>query len=505
MQSNVHYRNFHTRKTMNRKIKYILVSLLVSVFVVACSDDADFSSDPSLRLEFSGDTISFDTLFTEIGSPTASFTVFNRNGSSLRVNSVALGGGDSSPFRVNVDGQYGNDIRDVEIRKNDSIFVFVNVALDRNDRDIPFEVRDSLVFTLESGHRQWVQLVAYGQDATVLRAPLFDSDTTLAAGAYIIHDSLTVADGCRLALSEGCSLYFHSGAWMNVRGSLSALGSKGRPVVFRGDRTDNLFDYLPYDRVPGQWGGITFQPTSNGNILDHCDLHSANYGLRMLSGDTTVQRLTVTNSSICNFSGNAFECENARVDVGNTLIANAGGNCVKVVGGSVRFVHCTIANFYVWTQRETALALHNMLEGSVAPLREALFANCVISGSKNDEIMGYLYELGDTIPDGANYRFVSSLLNTRPAADDDENFVNIVWDDKEITPFGKEHFALVDNSIYKYDFHLDSLSSARGIADGAYSALFSVDLDGVARPVENGDAGCFQYVEVESGKVKTEM
>jgi hypothetical protein len=292
---------------------------------------------------------------------------------------------------------------------------------------------------------------------------------------------------------------------MNVCGSLSAQGSKERPVVFRGDRTDNMFDYLPYDRVPGQWGGITFQSTSNGNTLDHCDLHSANYGLRMLSGDTTVQRLTVTNSSICNFSGNAFECENARVDVGNTLIANAGGNCVKVVGGSVRFVHCTIANFYVWTQRETALALHNMLEGSVAPLREALFANCVISGSKNDEIMGYLYELGDTIPDGANYRFVSSLLNTRPAADDDENFVNIVWDDKEITPFGKEHFTLVDNSIYKYDFHLDSLSSARGIADGAYSALFSVDLDGVARPVENGDAGCFQYVEVESGKVKTEM
>ena len=465
----------------------------MSVFVAACSDDADFSSDPALRLEFSSDTISFDTLFTEIGSPTASFLVFNRNSSSLKINSVELGGGASSPFRVNVDGQYGNDIRDVEIRKNDSIFVFVNVSLDRNDHDIPFEVRDSLLFLLESGRRQLVQLVAYGQDATVLRAPLFDCDTTLAAGAYIIHDSLTVAEGCRLTLPEGCSLYFHSGAWMNVRGSLSAQGSSRRPVVFRGDRTDNLFDYLPYDRVPGQWGGITFQSTSNGNLLDHCDLHSANYGLHMMSGDTAVQRLTVTNSSICNFSGNALECENARVDVGNTLIANAGGNCVKVVGGSVRFIHCTIANFYVWTQRDVALALHNMLEGNIAPLREALFANCVIVGSKNDEIMGYLYELGDTVPNGTNFRFVSSLLNTMSAADDDESFMNIVWDDKGIKPFGKEHFALIDNSVYKYDFHLDSLSSARGIADGEYSALFSTDLDGVARPAENSDAGCFQH------------
>ena len=489
---------------MKRNLKYIIVSLLLSVFVAACSDDADFSSDPALGLEFSGDTISFDTLFTEIGSPTASFLVFNRNGSSLKISNVALGGGASSPFRVNVDGQYGSDIRDVEVRKNDSIFVFVNVLLDRNDRDIPFEVRDSLVFTLESGRQQWVHLVAYGQDAVVLRAPLFDSDTTLAAGAYIIYDSLTVAEGCRLTLSEGCSLYFHSAAWMNVHGSLTAQGSQERPVLLRGDRTDNLFDYLPYDRVPGQWGGVTFRSTSNGNILDHCDLHSAGYGLRMLSGDTAVQRLTVTNSLMYNFTGNALECENARVDVANSLIANAGGNCVKVVGGSVRFIHCTIANFFVWTQRETSLALHNVLEGQAAPLREALFANCIITGSKNDEIMGYLYELGDTIPDGAKYRFVSSLLNTSPATDDD-NFVNVVWDEKGVVPFGKEHFALIDNSVYKYDFHLDSLSSARGIADGEYSLLFPADADGVERPSEKPDAGCFQYVQVESGKVKTEM
>ena len=118
--------------------------------------------------------------------------------------------------------------------------------------------------------------------------------------------------------------------------------------------------------------------------------------------------------------------------------------------------------------------------------------------------MGYLYELGDTIPDAANYRFVSSLLNTRPATDDD-NFVNVVWDEKGVVPFGKEHFALIDNSVYKYDFHLDSLSSARGIADGEYSLLFPADADGVERPSEKPDAGCFQYVKVESGKVKTEM
>ncbi len=467
--------------------------LILSALFAACSEVADFSSDRGLLLQFSSDTIAFDTIFTETGSPTASFLVSNKNGSSLRINSVQLGGGDASPFRVNVDGQYGSNISDIEVRKGDSIFVFVDVKLDRNNSEIPFLVRDSLVFTLESGISQNVQLMAHGRDAVVMRSPTFTADTMLTPGAYIIYDSLTVAEGTTLTLPAGCELYFHSRAWMKVEGTLVAQGTKERPILFRGDRTDNMFDYLPYDRVPGQWGGIYFGATSNSNILDWCDIHSGGYGIYMQQGDTVQQRLTVTNSMLYNFSNNAFETVCARVDVSNSLIANAGGNCVKIVGGSVRFVHCTIANFYVWKQRDTALALYNTLEGCAAPLREALFANCIITGSKSDEIMGYLSDFGDSIAGGANYRFVSSLLNTK-AADDDENFVNIVWDVKDNTPFAKEQFRLIDNSIYKYDFHIDSLSTARGIAAEEYSVFHTVDLSGVQRPGEKADAGCYQFV-----------
>ena len=480
---------------MNKKIKYLFTVLILSVFVVACNDDADFSSDAGLWLQFSSDTIAFDTVFTETGSPTASFLVHNRNGSSLRISRVELGGGDVSPFRVNVDGQSGNNISDVEVRKGDSIFVFVDVKLDKNNSNVPLLVRDSLVFTLESGIQQNVQLVACGRDAVVLRSPVFNVDTTLANCAYIIYDSLTVAEGATLTLCAGSELYFHSKAWMNINGTLVARGTKESPVLFRGDRTDNMFDYLPYDRVPGQWGGIRFSSTSNGNILEWCDIHSAGYGIYMEQGDTTLQRLTVSNSMMYNFSNNALETVCARVDVNNSLIANAGGNCVKIVGGSVRFVHCTIANFYVWKQRDTALALYNTLDGCAAPLREALFANCVITGSKNDEIMGYLSDLGDTIVGGANYRFVSSLLNTK-ADEEDENFVNIVWDDKNNHPFAKEHFRLIDNSVYKYDFHIDSLSTARGIASEEFVSVCPVDLNGVVRPAVKADAGCFQFVPV---------
>ena len=478
---------------MKKALRYLITLTILSVFVAACSDDADFSSAPTLRLQFSSDTISFDTLFTETASSTASIIVYNRNNSSLRVDNVSLGRGTESPFRVNVDGQHGDNIRDVEIRKNDSIFVFLEVTLDKNNHNIPFEVRDSLIFTLQSGVKQHVQLVACGRDAEVLHSPIFTSDTTLAPTAYIIHDSLTVAQGCRLTLPAGCALYFHSKAEMKIHGTLITQGTKEQPVLFRGDRTDNLFDYLPYDRVPGQWGGITFYATSDGNRLDWCDIHSANYGIYIATGDTTKQRITVTNSAIYNVSGNAFESENARIDIGNTLIANAGGNCVKLAGGNARFIHCTIANFYVWKQRDVALALHNTIEGNAAPLREAFFANCIITGSKNDEIMGYFSDLGDSIEGGINYKFVSSLLNTAAPEEESENFINIVWDNKKTPPFGKEHFRLIDNNIYSYDFHLDSLSTARSIASQEYSRLFATDLDCLQRPEASTDAGCYQW------------
>ena len=184
----------------------------------------------------------------------------------------------------------------------------------------------------------------------------------------------------------------------------------------------------------------------------------------------------------------------SRASVNNSLIANAKGNCVKVVGGDVSFVHCTIANFYIWEQRDVALALHNSHEGAPAPLRGALFANCVISGSRADELMGYLTPLGDTVPDCINYRFENSLINT--VATEDSCFVNVSFDN---TPNGKEYFRVIDHSTFYYDFHLrpDSLNLQMAIGRGAdeYIESLPYDLDGVARVAGAVDAGCYQYVE----------
>ena len=480
-------------------IKRLLLYIsIMSVCLVSCNEAPDFSSSPSLRLEFSCDTVSFDTLFSEVMSPTAKFLVRNNNDKALRIGNVQLAGGGVSPFSVLVDGQYGTSMDNLEIRALDSLYVLASVTVDRNGGDVPLMVKDSLVFTLESGVQQSVLLLAYGRDATFMRGIDLPADTTLAAGHYVIYDSLTVAQGATLSLVPGTTLYFHDKAFMKVDGRLVAEGTAAAPIVFRGDRTDRMFSYLPYDRIPGQWDGVVFTATSNGNILTHCDIHSANYGIKVEQGDTVVQRITIESSKVQNFHGNALELVMARATALNSLFANAQGNCVKVVGGNVDFIHCTIANFYVWRQRDVALALHNSIEGAPAPLRGALFANCVIAGSKNDEVMGYLTSLGDTVPNPVNYRFENSLINTIDVAD--SCFVNITYDSVSVSPFGKEHFRLIDHDIFDYDFHLTAESKARGIATDDWLEHLPVDIDGTPRTAGAVDAGCFQYVEEVEGE-----
>lgn len=479
------------------KIPFLLI---LSVIIVACNDDTDFSSNPSHRLTFSGDTIAFDTLFTDVPSSRGGMMVYNNNDEALRISSVELLSGGESGFRVLVDGQYGTFMQDIELWSKDSLFLFAELTPPRNGAASPLKVEDKLRFTLESGVQQDVVLLAYGRDVSFMRAVTVNSDSVITAGHYVVYDSLVVAPGATLTIEPGATLYFHDKVPMVVRGSLSAVGTKEQPVIFRGDRTDNIFSYLPYDRLPGQWDGIVLASTSNGNKFEYCDIHSANYGIKMEAGDSTVQRLAMNASRLENFYGNALELVQAHARVTNTLLANAGGNCVKIVGGKVSFIHCTIANFFVYKVRDVALTLHNSYGTTPAPLYGADFVNCVITGSKKDELMGYLSNLGDTVPHCKNYHFENTLINT--VVGEDENFVNVTVDESETSPFAAEHFRTIDHDIFLYDFHLTEGSTARSIGGDALldDEKLRYDKDGVVRDSGFVDAGCYQFVAAEENE-----
>ena len=70
--------------------------------MVSCAE-YNVSDDPSLRLSFSQDTLSFDTVFTEQGSATLQMKIYNSNPCALLIDRIWLEEGKA--FRVNIDGE----------------------------------------------------------------------------------------------------------------------------------------------------------------------------------------------------------------------------------------------------------------------------------------------------------------------------------------------------------------------------------------------------------------
>ena len=107
-----------------RKNIWIIVLGFVLAFA-SCKKEVDFSDNNSLKLAFSTDTITFDTVFTSIGSSTRQLMIYNDNNENLKISSIRLESGNMSQFAVNIDGESGYDFSDIEIYSKDSIFVFV--------------------------------------------------------------------------------------------------------------------------------------------------------------------------------------------------------------------------------------------------------------------------------------------------------------------------------------------------------------------------------------------
>lgn len=482
----------------------VLLVAMLAMGLTACVDERGYTTDPQYKLSFSSDTIAFDTLFTEVSSATSSFLIYNRHKSDLRISEVQLSGGSDSPFRVNVDGMAGVAFRDVTLRGGDSMYVFVEVTVDPRGNDEPFEVRDSLRFVLESGAEQHVQLNAWGQDATVLRGWVVDADATLTAQRpYLIYDSLRVEEGSTLYMEPGTRLYFYNKVEMQVYGRVEAVGTVDAPIVFRGARTDRMFSYLPYDRISAQWGGITLHESSTDNVFVHCDIHSGTYGLRAKGDDLSTYKLVMQNSQIHNVDEDALQLTLCAASFSNSLFTNAGGHCVNLLGGRMTFLHCTMANFYPWrAERGVAVNIsnYNQEEETIYPLLGVHFINSLITGSKDDELMGTVLEKTDSADysEYAQFAFVHSVINSKGEArePDSLHFAHIVWEHKDSTAYAQSNFRTIDHGNRFYDFHLDSLSVARNAASPEYLDILPYDKD--EQPRQDAiDAGCYQYREHE--------
>lgn len=486
---------------MNRALRetYVLVAIFITMMAtLACTDDISVSNDVRHRLTFSDDTIAFDTLFTHVGSATAAFKVLNKTSANLKLADIVLAGGKASPFRVNVDGRYDTRWSDVDLRAGDSIWVFAEVTMPDTDDTEPYEAQDSLLFRLTSGVQQRVLLTASGWNATELRGVILTDDYTMLAGRpYIIYDSLVVAAGSTLTVEPGAFVCFHSGAYLGVDGSVSAVGTLEKPIVWRGDRLDNLLSYLPYDFVNGQWGGIELRNSAANNVFIYCDIHSSDYGIRAQGSTDEEGFLTLENTQVHNTTGNGLQLTLLNGHAYNCLFTNAGGHCVSLLGGTFDFVHCTIANFYFWSGgRDTALDICNVRNDTIFPLR-VTFTNCIVTGLGDDELSGQVVQITDSTGNltAAHYLFSHSLLNT--PREENAHFESITWESPDSTFWGEQHFAHALHRTSQYDFHLTAESPARGIGTTECLHLCPTDKDGIAR-TDSIDAGCYQFLREQT-------
>lgn len=453
----------------------------------SCTDDWTFSASLRYGLGFSADTVRFDTVFTGVASASNGFMIYNTNDVGLRFDAL-MGGGTSSPFRMNLDGEGGAVITGLEIAAGDSLFCFVSVNIPETDTPALFDAFDSIRFVLESGTVQAVRLSACGQNVVRLRSKRIESDTVLTARLpYIIFDTLHVAEGATLTLEPGVRFYYHNNAVLDVAGRIVAQGTLDSMIMMRGDRLDNMLSELPYDLLTGQWGGIRLRSGSYDNKLEWCDIHGGNWGILADSADADRTKLTMISSIIHNVNGNGIETTGCRIEVANSQITNAGVSCVDLTGGWAEFTFCTIAGFSLWSVGSQAVIITDRRGESVVPFLGASFRNCIITGRHETE---FIPLFADSIAKSAPYSVSNSYLTVKDTAD--ARYSNVVFEDREHEVYGAYNF--VDHSMRGYSsvFALDSLSVARGIAD-TLSVLLPIDLAGVPRPPSGADAGCFQY------------
>ena len=85
-------------------LKRIILPLFVILSLTACKRDFFTESGPG-ELQFSNDTIIFDTVFTTVGSTTHTLKVYNRNNNSVTISSIDLANLNSQGvYRINIDG-----------------------------------------------------------------------------------------------------------------------------------------------------------------------------------------------------------------------------------------------------------------------------------------------------------------------------------------------------------------------------------------------------------------
>ena len=464
---------------MNKNFLFILLLSGVILSVISCKKTG-IISDKNASVLTSVDTLHFDTVFTTTGSVTQFVKIFNNNDQNIILSNVQLMGGSNSYFSMNVDGLAGTSFSNIEIAPNDSVYIFVKVSVDSNNKQLPFIVQDSIRYTF-NGNTRFIQLDAYGRNAIYLRNKVITQDTTFNDSLpIVILGGLYILQNKTLTISAGTQIYSHADAAVQIFGTLRALGDSNNRISFQCDRLDN-----PYSTYPGSWPGIFIYDQSDSNVLNFTSVNNAYQGIVVTSSTShTHTMLTLNECIINNISAEGILATNTSIKADGCLISNCGTNVSIGSGGNYVFNQCTIVSYdnsYV-THKIPVVSVSNN-DGSIAYPFNCIFNNSIIYGEGglvNNEISvnykynnsfalkfnNVFYKLKDNLNNSLVQFNSACILNQIPA------FMNID----------------LGNNIY--DFHLQDTSACIAAGDSNFTSPY--DLNG--RNWGNTyDIGCYSH------------
>ena len=121
------------------------------------------------------------------------------------------------------------------------------------------------------------------------------SNTTVSAGAYHVLDHWVVQSTATLTVEAGTTLVFGESASLCVKGNLQVDGVRGTPVVFTS---------ASVSPSPGDWDGIRFLKSGNGDEIDYADVEYAEQGIYCEHDSNPVIlhcRITNNRTGLCNY------------------------------------------------------------------------------------------------------------------------------------------------------------------------------------------------------------
>jgi hypothetical protein len=388
----------------------LLAASLFSLFLSSCWKEEDWRTE-GVVLDFSCDTMAFDTVFTQMGTTTRQFKVYNHTRNAVRISEVTLQEGRASRFRLNVDGDTNLVARNVDIAAGDSIFVFVRANINPNLETEPFLVNDAVLFRLDDGVQR-LPLTAYGRNAvyhiptdtlhgtdgkpivdmfgnpyaySVIDCEHWRHDLPHVVVGYAVVDSRHT-----LHLQEGDELYFANDAvlWVYDSATLDIRGTVQRPVLLTSLRHDGWYDYLP-----GQWGYLWLSMGSVDNYIDHAVVENGYMGIAIDSCANANPTLRISNTQIRNHTLAGLRCNTAYIVGDNLLVTNCGMVTAALqYGGWYDFSHCTFANYWRYDNRTVpSLLVSNYYDDEATRVRyvwpmQGLMTDCIVYGSLASEM-----------------------------------------------------------------------------------------------------------------------